>query len=407
MGNQAILKGESMDDIITIEEGTLYNGAKIRVVGVGGGGNNMISHIIRSGAHNDIELIAANTDAQHLNNCLAPNKIQLGQKLTKGLGAGMRPETGKESALESIEDIKKYLLGSDIVFIGAGLGGGTGTGAAPIIAQAAKEIGALTVSIVTKPFRFEGNKRAQLADRGLQELKKESDSIVVIPNDKLLSIIDKGLGLKDSFKIVDNVLARAVNGISGVILNYGDSDINVDFADLRTVMGHRGLALMGIGESSGSNAATEAIKNAIESPLFDNMSINGAMGVLINFNINPGYPLQEIGQAMELIYENVGSEADVIFGTTTNEDIELDSVKITIVATGFEKELIRPESQHAAKERSNLRLLTPNDDEEPVMQTNSKPKISGGNSLRRVSGGDYEEQDGILDIPTIFRKQMD
>ncbi len=388
---------------ITIEESRSYNGAKIRVVGVGGGGNNMISHIIRSGAHNEIDLIAANTDAQHLNNCLAPNKIQLGHKLTKGLGAGMRPETGKESALESIEEIKGYLEGSDIVFIGAGLGGGTGTGAAPIIAQAAKEVGALTVSIVTKPFRFEGNKRSLLADQGLNELKKESDSIVVIPNDKLLSIIDKSLGLKESFKIVDDVLARAVNGISGVVLNYGDSDINVDFADLRTVMGHRGLALMGIGEASGSNAAYEAIKNAIESPLFDNMSINGAMGVLINFNIHPDYPLQEISQAMELIYENVNSEADVIFGTTTTNEIAQDGVKITIVATGFERELIRAEGKPSESE-GKLRLLTPNDEEKKKSASKQK---SANTALRRVSGGDYEEEQDFLDIPTFLRKQMD
>lgn len=275
---------------ITVEEATTITGARIKVIGVGGGGSNMISHLIAGGSHEDIELAIANTDAQALNASPAPIKIQLGARLTKGLGAGMQPETGRNAAIESFEDIKALLSGTDIVFISAGLGGGTGTGAAPIIAQAAKEAGALTISIVTKPFKFEGSKRSKLAEQGLAELKKESDSIVVIPNDKLLSIVDKNLGIKESFKIVDDVLARAVNGMSGIILNHGENDINVDFADVRTVMSHRGLALMGIGESSGNNAAYEAIKNAIESPLFDNMSINGAMGVLVHFYIHPDYP---------------------------------------------------------------------------------------------------------------------
>ncbi len=384
---------------ITIEESRSHNfGAKIKVVGVGGGGGNMISHIINSGGtHPDIELILANTDAQALHASKATHKIQLGTKLTKGLGAGMRPDTGKEAALESYEDIKHLLEGADLVFIAAGLGGGTGTGAAPVIAQAAKDIGALTVSVVTKPFRFEGGRRSKLADQGLGELKKESDSIVVIPNDKLLSVIEKGLGIKDSFRIVDDVLGRAVNGMSGIILMHGENDINVDFADVKTVMSHRGLALMGIGESSGSNAAYDAIKSAVESPLFDNMSISGAMGVLVHFQMHPKYPLYEISDAMEIVEEAADAQADVIFGTTTNENMPEDSILVTIVATGFEKELIKPDSVNNG---SGLLRLSSQDN---LFSSEEKRE----KKVRMVSGGDYSGNEDILDVPTFIRRQMD
>ncbi|MFA6395050.1 MAG: cell division protein FtsZ, partial [Sulfurimonas sp.] len=267
----------------SIQESTTLTGARIVAVGVGGGGGNMIGHMLKEQIPG-IELIIANTDAQALDKCTASTKIQIGVKLTKGLGAGMKPDVGRESALENFEDLARALDGADIVFVAAGLGGGTGTGAAPIIAKIAREMGALTIAVVTKPFAFEGRKRLQLAEAGLEELKNEADSIVVIPNDKLLSIIDPKLGLKESFKIVDSVLARAVSGTSGMILASGENDINLDFADLQTVMSHRGLALMGVGEYKGENAAYEAIKNAIESPLLDNMSITGALGVLVHFN---------------------------------------------------------------------------------------------------------------------------
>ena len=230
------------------------NVAKIAVIGVGGGGCNMINHMINEGSHK-IDLIAANTDLQVLHISKAPKKIQLGLKLTKGLGAGMKPEVGRDSAVESYEEIKATLKGADIIFIAAGLGGGTGTGAAAIIAKAAKEIGALTVSVVTKPFTWEGKKRAGLANLGLEELKKVSDSIIIVPNDRLLEIIDENVGMKDAFKIIDNILYQAVNGMSEVILNPGNSDINTDFADVKTIMQHKGMALMGIGRAKGENAA--------------------------------------------------------------------------------------------------------------------------------------------------------
>lgn len=371
----------------TIEEASNTNGARIIAVGVGGGGGNMIGHMINEGV-NGIEMIMVNTDAQVLNEAVNASKIQIGSKLTKGLGAGMKPEVGKDSALENYDDIKAALSGADIVFISAGLGGGTGTGAAPIVAKIAKELGALTISVVTKPFMFEGKKRLKLAEEGLEELKKESDSIVVIPNDRLLSIIDRKLGLKESFKIVDSVLSQAVSGTSGVILSSGDNDINLDFADLKTVMDHKGMALMGVGEYEGDNAAYEAIKVAIESPLLDNMSINGAMGVLVHFNMHPDFPTMEIYEAMNVVNESADENADIIFGTSTDDTLSPDYIKITIVATGFEKEKAQPQG------KNNEDYI--NENPEPA-RTKVRPRL--------VVGGDMDSD--YLDIPAYMRQQQD
>ena len=366
-----------------IEEARNVSGARIIAVGVGGGGGNMIGHMLNEGVEG-IEMMLINTDAQVLSETNGASKIQIGTKLTKGLGAGMKPEIGKDSALENYDEIRSALEGADIVFISAGLGGGTGTGAAPVIAQIAKEVGALTISIVTKPFMFEGRKRLKLAEAGLEELKKESDSIVVIPNDKLLSIIDRRLGLKESFKIVDGVLAQAVSGTSGVILSSGENDINLDFADLQTVMSHKGMALMGVGEHEGENAAYEAIKAAIESPLLDNMSINGAMGVLVHFKMHPDFPLMEVSDAMNVVHESAHEDAEVIFGTSTDETIEPNYIKITIVATGFEKEL-----------SNNEDFVNEAPSESPKVKV--RPRL--------VVGGDYDSD--YLDIPAYMRQQQD
>jgi len=374
----------------SIEESTTLTGARIVAVGVGGGGGNMIGYMLKE-AIPGIELIIANTDAQVLEQGSAAVKIQLGAKLTKGLGAGMKPEVGKESALESYEDLARALEGADIVFVAAGLGGGTGTGAAPIIAKIAKEVGALTIAVVTKPFSFEGKKRLKLAEDGLQELKNESDCIVVIPNDKLLSIIDPKLGIKESFKIVDSVLARAVSGTSGVILASGDNDINLDFADLQTVMSHRGLALMGVGEYKGENAAYEAIKNAIESPLLDNMSVNGALGVLVHFSMHPDFPFMELSSAMDVVHNSVDESADVIFGTTTDENLAKDFIRITLVATGFEKK--------AAMGINNSEF----ENKEAVSAAAAKPRVVVRSAM--VANGDYAED--FLDVPTFMRQQKD
>ena len=379
-------------EAFSVEETTTVSGAKIIVVGVGGGGGNMIGHMISEGI-SGIEMIVANTDSQMLDHAQTCTKIQLGAKLTKGLGAGMKPDVGRESAIESYDDIRNALEGADIVFVAAGLGGGTGTGAAPVIAKIAKEIGALTISVVTKPFMFEQRKRMKVAMEGLEELKKESDSIVVIPNDKLLSIVDRNMGIKDSFRLVDSVLAQAVSGTSGVILASGANDINLDFADLQTVMSHRGMALMGVGIHQGDNAAYEAIKSAIESPLLDNMSINGAMGVLVHFHMHPDFPLIEMNEAMQVIEESADEDADIIFGTTTDESLAIDYVRITLVATGFEKEL-----NQGGNSTNNPEFDIPKEQKAVQIQ---RPL------LKVVGGEDFDGREEFLDVPTYMRQQKD
>jgi len=385
-------------EIDIVETKCQTTGAKIKAIGVGGGGGNMINHMIIEGTAN-IDLIVANTDAQALSTSLAPYKMQLGMNATRGLGAGMVPDKGREAALESYDDLKSMLEGSDIVFISAGLGGGTGTGAAPVIAQAAKEVGALTVAIVTSPFKFEGRKRSKLAQEGLEELKKESDSIIVVPNEKLLSIVEKNLGIKESFRMVDEILAQAVGGISQVILSHGENDINLDFADVKTVMSHRGLALMGTGYSTGANAAYDASKAAIESPLLDNVSIDGALGVLVHFDIHPDYPIMEIGEAMNIIEESADEDASVIFGTTTNINMAIDEVRIIIIATGFEDKnaILAPTEKKKEKIASATKANT--------ITTHNMNTIRSANKM--VIGGYNGSNEDVLDIPTFLRNQMD
>ena len=328
-------------DDITIKEdmptkALSNNLPKIAVIGVGGGGCNMINYMIEEGSHM-IDLIVANTDLKVLHISKAPKKIELGPKLTNGFGAGMDPEVGRNAALESYEEIQETLRGSDIVFVAAGLGGGTGTGAAPLIAKAAREVGALTVSVVTKPFGFEGRMRAALANLGLEELKKVSDSLIVIANDKLREAVDETIGIKNAFKVTDNILYQAVNGMSQVILNPGSgNDINADFADVKTIMKHKGIALMGIGKAKGDEATSRALDNAINSPLLEKVPLDGAKGILIHFTISPEISLFAIEDVMNNINQRVDINAQIIFGTTTDTDFERDEVKITIIATGFE-----------------------------------------------------------------------
>lgn len=356
----------SVDDIKEkMPTQTLSNNvAKIAVIGVGGGGCNMINHMISEGSHK-IDLIAANTDLQVLHASKAPKKIQLGLKLTKGLGAGMKPEVGRDAAIESYEDIKNALDNADIVFIAAGLGGGTGTGAASIIAKAAKEIGALTVSVVTKPFTWEGKKRAGLANLGLEEIKKISDSIIVVPNDRLLEIIDENVGMKDAFKIIDNILYQAVNGMSEVILNSGNSDINTDFSDVQTIMQHKGMALMGIGRAKGENATLRALEDAVDSPLLDKVSLSGAKGILIHFTIHPDISMFSINNVMGTIHDTIDSNAEIIFGTTTDNALQKDEAKITIVATGFESNNNKEKDESSNiidDNESKMRQISPDDE---------------------------------------------
>jgi cell division protein FtsZ len=311
--------------------------AIIKVLGIGGGGGNMVSHMFKNGINEEVELILINTDIQVLNKSAISKKISIGSSITKGLGAGMKPEVGKNAAIETIEEIKKELEGTDMLFIAAGLGGGTGTGASSVIAKIAKEMGILTISIVTVPFNFEGNKRKKLAMEGMEELRQYSDSIIVIQNEKLIEMSNKNIGIKDSFKLVDDILMKSVMGITEVILNHNEDDINLDFADVQTIMSYSGKALIGIGESSGDNAATDSLNKAINSPLLEKHDFKNAKGLLIHFNINPNFPLLEINKAMNFLEEQCNEDIQIIFGTTTNESLKIDEVKIIVLATGFEE----------------------------------------------------------------------
>lgn len=305
--------------------------AKIKVIGIGGGGGNAVNRMIESGVKG-VEFIAANTDLQVLNVSKAPTKIQIGENLTGGRGAGAKPDIGREAALESKEEIKKHLEGADMVFVTCGMGGGTGTGAAPVIASIAQEIGALTVGIVTKPFSFEGRKRMDQALVGIEELKKNVDTLIIIPNDKLREIIDKSTPLLESFKEVDNVLRRGVQSISDLIAVAGL--INLDFADVKTVMEKRGKALIGIGIGVGDNRATEAARQAVSSPLLET-SINGATDAIINVTGGNNLTLFEVEEAAEVIRSSANTDINTIFGAVINENLN-DEIIVTVIATGFE-----------------------------------------------------------------------
>ena len=307
--------------------------AKIKVIGVGGGGNNAVNRMIESGVKG-VEFIVANTDLQVLNVSKAPTKIQIGENLTGGRGAGAKPEVGREAALESKKELEEALSGADMIFVTCGMGGGTGTGAAPVIASIAQELGALTVGIVTKPFSFEGKKRMDQAVKGLEELKKCVDTLIVIPNDKLREIIDKSTPLLESFKEVDNVLRRGVQSISDLIAVAGL--INLDFADVKTVMEKRGKALIGIGIGVGENRAREAAEQAISSPLLET-SIDGATDAIINVTGGNNLTLFEVEEAAEVIRASAKTEMNTIFGAVINENLN-DEIIVTVIATGFEDE---------------------------------------------------------------------
>jgi cell division protein FtsZ len=314
-------------------EESRISGANLKVVGIGGGGCNAVNTMISAGLKN-VEFIGANTDAQALTACAAPLKIQMGPRLTKGLGTGANPEVGKNAALEDKDRIRDILLGADLVFITAGLGGGTGTGGAPIVASIAKDVGALTVAVVTKPFQFEGKKRMQRAEEGLNELRKQVDTLIVIPNQRLLNIADRTMSFQESFRKADEVLLQAAKGISELITGHGL--INLDFADVRTVMEESGLALMGTGIASGENRAMEAAQRAISSPLLEDITIAGARGVLINVTGGPDLTLHEACEAATLIQEEAHEEANIFFGVVINEALQ-DEVSVTVIATGFGK----------------------------------------------------------------------
>lgn len=307
-------------------------GPRIKVIGVGGGGGNAVNNMIQHGIAG-VEFIVANTDCQALEMSLADVKLQLGQGCTKGLGAGAKPEVGASAAKESIDRIEELLLGADMVFIAAGMGGGTGTGAAPIIADVAQRLGALTVGVVTKPFLFEGNRRRKSAEAGAEALKASVDTLIVVPNNRLLQLADAGTSMLDAFKMADQVLLNAVKGISDIITQQGI--VNVDFADAISVMSDQGMALMGIGSGKGENRAIQAAEKAISSPLLEDISVDGAMGILVNVTGGKSLTLHEVNDAIELITRAAHEDANIIFGYVVDEKME-DEVTITVIATGFE-----------------------------------------------------------------------
>ncbi len=331
-------------DLITFADLESGHGARIKVIGVGGAGGNAVNRMIEEGLEG-VEFLVANTDLQALKDSKASVKIQLGEEIARGLGAGGNPEIGKRAALEDTDKLVDALDGSDMVFVTAGLGGGTGTGAAPIIGSLATELGALTIAVVTKPFGFEGHRRATQAEQGLEELRGCVDSVITIPNERLLKSITKAIPFTDAFGLADGVLRQAVRGISDIVTLPGL--INVDFADVRAIMECKGVALMGTGQASGENRALEAVQRAISSPLLEEASIQGARALLVNVTGSPEVTLYEISEAMNLLHDSADPEANIIFGAVIDERL-IDAIKITVIATNFAATLAAANTTHSA-----------------------------------------------------------
>jgi cell division protein FtsZ len=366
--------------------------AQIKVVGIGGGGNNALNRMIIEGLKN-VEFIAINTDKQALMLSQASQKIQIGDKLTKGLGAGANPEIGQKAAEESKEEISQAIKGADMVFITAGMGGGTGTGAAPVIAEIAKSMGILTVGVVTKPFPFEGRKRMLHAEMGVKNLKESVDTLVTIPNERLLSIVDKKTTLMDSFKLADDVLRQGVQGISDLITIPGL--VNLDFADVRTIMTDRGLAHMGVGKGNGDNRAQEAAKQAISSPLLET-SIVGATGVLLNITGGCDLGLLEINEAAEIVQQAADPDANIIFGAVIDENLK-DEIRITVIATGFESE------SEKCNDKESLNINNISNKANNINNRNGNTSSAEAAASKDHSFDNYSEND--LEIPTFLRRQ--
>ncbi len=394
---------------ITLEDGADMVPARIKVIGIGGGGGNAVNRMIDVRMRG-IEFLAANTDLQALRKCRATAKLQLGEALTRGLGAGGDPEVGRKSALEDTERMLELLEGSDMVFLTAGLGGGTGTGAAPIIASLAAEIGALTVAVVTKPFAFEGRRRMELADRGLEELRGAVDTLITIPNERLLNFVERGTPLSEAFRIADDVLRQAVQGISDLITVPGE--VNVDFADVKTIMTGMGMALMGSGLAKGEGRALEAAQRAISSPLLEETSIDGAKGVLINISGGADLTLHEVAEAAQVIAAAVDPAANIISGMVIDESME-EEMKVTVIATGFNM----PPSRPVAVER---RVPLPASEAEPQPQPAAEPPAEDAEDIpfyrKVIAQSQSDDPNGFgpnwsnvddFDIPTVLRKQMD
>ena len=379
--------------------------ANIKVIGVGGGGSNAVSRMASS-SMTGVEFIIVNTDVQALRHSPVDLKLQIGEKLTKGLGVGADPEKGRKAAIEDTDKILQHLQGADMVFITAGLGGGTGGGAAPIISNLAKEMEILTVGVVTKPFVFEGKRRGEQAERCLEELKASVDSLIIIPNQRLINHASKNTGVKEAFAMADNVLRQAVQGIADIILKPGY--INVDFADVRTVMSERGMAMMGIGEATGDNAAVDAVQKAINSPLLENVSIKGARGVLLNFTHASTMPIYQLNEASKIVHDMVDRDANIIFGDVLEDEMG-EAVRVTVIATGFDEVESAPVEE--TPRVTELRAYAPK--AAMAAATAVAAGTDHGAFLRKGKKAvgsqlvieDINEE--VLDIPTFLRRQAD
>ena len=410
--------------IFEFDEVTARNGAKMKVVGIGGAGGNAVNRMIDEDLEG-VEFISMNTDAQALKSSRAQVTIQIGKKLTRGLGAGARPEIGRQAVHEDANEVRAALEGADLVFIAGGMGGGTGTGAGPIVAEIAREMGALCVGIVTRPFSFEGKKRQRQAQQGLAELQRAVDTMIVVPNDRLLSVVPKGTTFRDALKKADEVLLHATQGISDLIRVAGE--INVDFADVRTVMACRGPALMGSGFGEGENRAQEAAQEAISSPLLDNVTIAGAKGVLLNISGGTDLAIDEVTQISTIIQEEVGDEAEIIFGAVHDPSLD-GKVRVTVIATGFDgpeddRKVIRPDFLRPTARRPVARdvaVATAGEEVRAKIEARVRPEmerrvaVAGGGSRGEFAQATAfpervvtRDRIGELDIPTFIRRQMD
>ncbi|SCW32199.1 cell division protein FtsZ [Borreliella japonica] len=390
------MKDYNMIDSHTRRFDSTTNPTILKVIGAGGGGSNAVNRMIEYGVR-DVEFIVANTDLQALQTSIAPIKIALGAKVTAGLGAGGKPEIGQAAAEEDIDVIRNHLSGADMVFITAGMGGGTGTGAAPVIAQVAKELGILTVGVVTKPFKFEGPKKLRLAEQGINNLRKSVDTLIIIPNQKLLTVVDKRTTIKDAFKRADDVLRMGVQGIAGLIIEHGE--VNIDFADVKSIMQGQGDALMGIGYGKGENRAVDAATSAISNPLLEEVRIEGSKGLLVNVTGGDDFSLLELEEIMGIITVSVDDEATVIYGHAINSNLE-DEIYVTVVATGF--------ASKRQKEISNA-------PENNTLSSKEFDTLMSGN--QNIPSGSYEHQDSSfaaksknvnyfdddIDVPTFLR----
>jgi cell division protein FtsZ len=392
--------------IFEYEESATQN-ARMKVIGVGGGGGNAVNRMIDERLEG-VEFVSVNTDAQALKNARSGVKIQIGKKLTRGLGAGARPEIGRQALEENRDEIRRCLEGADLVFVTAGMGGGTGTGAAPLIGEMAREMGALTIGVVTRPFLWEGKKRMRQADEGLAELKRSVDTMIVVPNERLLAVVGKGTTFKDALKKADEVLLHATQGISDLIRVTGE--VNVDFADVRTIMSNRGPALMGTGFGQGENRSVEAAQEAISSPLLDNISIQGAAGVLINITGGEDLAIDEVSTIASVIQEAAGEDAEIIFGAVHNPEMR-EEVRVTVIATGFEPveehepKVIRPDFRQrreppAAQPRPEPAMRTVQPPAQQAPEPVPAHRWAQGRPRERMMSSD-------LEIPTFIRRQMD